>query len=220
LTRYGKDVIIRVLSFSLIIDGAAYFINNTVIKILLLFLSILLFGITAYFFRDPKRQVPDDLEDGTILSPADGKVVLIKEVENSYPDFFTGEEKLKQVSIFLSPLDVHVNRIPFSGIIKYLKYIKGDYIVAFDEKSSARNERTEIGILDNCGRKVLFKQIAGYVARRIVYELTELQEVKAGEKFGMIKFGSRADILLTSGSKIKVSDGDKVKGGVSVIASV
>jgi phosphatidylserine decarboxylase len=202
------------------IDGVAYFINSPFIKITLLCFSVILFSITLYFFRDPKRTIPDNLEENTILSPADGKIVAITDTISKDDKFFNLNEKLKQVSIFLSPLNVHVNRIPLTGIIKYLNYIKGDYIVAFDNKSSERNERTEIGIINRNGYKILFKQIAGYVARRIVYELKESQEVAAGEKFGMIKFGSRVDILLNSDFKLKVNKGQKVKGGITVIATL
>ena len=202
------------------IDGVAYFINSPFLKITLLCFSVILFSITLYFFRDPKRSIPDNLEENTILSPADGKIVAITDTISKDDKFFNLNEKLKQVSIFLSPLNVHVNRIPLTGIIKYLNYIKGDYIVAFDDKSSERNERTEIGIINRNGNKVLFKQIAGYVARRIVYELKESQEVTIGEKFGMIKFGSRVDILLISDFKLKVNKGQKVKGGITVIATL
>jgi phosphatidylserine decarboxylase len=220
LTTYGKDVIIRVLSITLIIDVAAYFINISWLKILLLILSILLFGFTLYFFRDPNREIPANINDDTVLSPADGKIVQINDIEYSNDNFFSKGERLKQISIFLSPLNVHVNRIPVSGIINFYKYIHGEYIVAFDNKSSDRNERTEIGIVSKNNKKILFKQIAGFVARRIVCELKEKQSVSGGDKFGMIKFGSRVDIFVKPDSKIIVKNGDKVTGGESIIAEL
>jgi len=202
LTKYGKDVVLRILSVSLIIDGIAYFVGLLWLKILLLCLSAILFGFTLYFFRDPERKLPAGLKGNEIISPADGKVVMITDKVNKDNDFFLQDEKLRQISIFLSPLNIHVNRIPLSGTIKFLKYIKGDYIVAFNDKSSEKNERTEIGIESESGKKVLFRQIAGYVARRIVCELSENQNVITGERFGMIKFGSRVDILIKKDSEI------------------
>ncbi len=154
MSTYGKDVILRVLSITLIIDAAAYFVNISWLKILLLILSILLFGFTLYFFRDPNREIPPNINDDTVLSPADGKIVQINDIEYSNSDFFSKGEKLKQISIFLSPLNVHVNRIPISGIIKFYKYITGEYIVAFDNKSSDKNERTEIGIVSKNNKKI------------------------------------------------------------------
>jgi len=220
LTKYGKDVVLRILSVSLIIDGLAYFVGLLWLKILLLCLSAILFGFTLYFFRDPERKLPAGLKGNEIISPADGKVVMITDKVNKDNDFFLQDEKLRQISIFLSPLNIHVNRIPLSGTIKFLKYIKGDYIVAFNEKSSEKNERTEIGIESESGKKVLFRQIAGYVARRIVCELSENQNVITGERFGMIKFGSRVDILIKNDSDIRVKTGQKVKGGETIIAGL
>jgi len=220
LTKYGKDVVLRVLSITLIIDGIAYFIDILWLKILLLALSFIFFGFTLYFFRDPDRKLPEGISENIILSPADGKIVLISEVVKNNNEFFNENEKLKQISIFLSPLNVHVNRIPITGVVKHFQYIKGDYVVAFNHKSSEKNERTEIGIIDVSGKKILFKQIAGYVARRIVCELTVDRQVKRGERFGMIKFGSRVDILINADSEIKVEIGQKVRGGETIIAGI
>jgi len=220
LTKYGKDVILKVLAITLIIDGAAYFIEIIWLKIFLLALSISLFGFTLYFFRDPERDIPINISEDAVISPADGKVVLITDIEYPNNDFYPIGKKLKQISIFLSPLNVHVNRIPVSGTIKLKKYIRGDYIVAFDHKSSERNERTEIGILNGNNKKILFKQIAGFVARRIVCELKDGQNVTAGDRFGMIKFGSRTDILIDPASTIFVRIGNKVTGGETLIAEL
>ena len=140
---------------------------------------------------------------------------------NKEKNIFEAGEELTQVSIFLSPLNVHVNRIPLTGEVKYLNYIKGDYIVAFDHKSSERNERTEIGIEDTfSGKKILFKQIAGFVARRIVYEIKCGDKVIAGDRFGMIKFGSRVDILIRKTSRVLVELNQKVTGGETIIAEL
>ncbi|MBS1515228.1 MAG: phosphatidylserine decarboxylase family protein [Bacteroidetes bacterium] len=197
---------------------AALFIPVFIAKVILLLLVIFLMSFTFYFFRDPERKIPDNYDDSMILAPGDGKICLIEDIINKEDNLYPKGEALKQVSIFLSPLNVHVNRNPTNGTVKYYKYIEGEYLVAFDHKSSDRNERTEIGIEDYKGRKVLFKQIAGFVARRIVCDLDEGDSVKAGERFGMIKFGSRVDILLKPDAEIKVKLNDIVKGAETVIA--
>jgi phosphatidylserine decarboxylase len=194
------------------------FIPVYIVKVILLLLVIFLMSFTFYFFRDPERKIPDNYDDSMILAPGDGKICLIVDVTNREDTIYPKGEQLRQVSIFLSPLNVHVNRNPTNGTVKYYKYIEGDYVVAFDHKSSDRNERTEIGIEDRSGRKVLFKQIAGFVARRIVCDLDEGDTVKAGERFGMIKFGSRVDILLKPDAEILVKCDDMVTGGETVIA--
>lgn len=221
LTRYGKDVLIKVFIFGVVLYVAAVFIQINFIKYILVGIVIFLWLFTLYFFRDPKRKLPQGLTENQILSPGDGKVVVIEDVINKETNIFDKDIELKQVSIFLSPLNVHVNRIPISGVVKYFRYIKGEYLVAFNHKSSEKNERTEIGILNTeNGKKVLFKQIAGFVARRIVYDIKEGSRVNAGDKFGMIKFGSRIDILISRNSKILVSMDQKVTGGVTIIAEL
>ncbi|MCE1164668.1 MAG: phosphatidylserine decarboxylase family protein [Bacteroidetes bacterium] len=217
ITNYGKDVVLKVLFVTLAIDAAAFIVNIAEVKIILLGLSLFLLVFTLYFFRDPVRKLPAGVTPDTIISPADGKVVLIEKIANNYPGFFEGNE-LTQVSVFLSPLNVHVNCYPVSGTLKYFNYIKGNYIVAFSHKSSEKNERSEIGIETKKGKKILFKQIAGFVARRIVVDLRLNSTVKAGEKFGMIKFGSRVDMLVPMDTEIKVKIGDKVTAGISEIA--
>jgi len=219
VTNYGKDVVLKVLFITLAIDAAAFIVNIAWLKLLLFSISLFLLLFTLYFFRDPERKLPAGITPDTVISPADGKVVLIEKVKNGYPEFFSGDE-LTQVSIFLSPLNVHVNCYPVSGTLKYFNYIKGDYVVAFNNKSSDRNERSEIGIETKKGRKIIFKQIAGFVARRIVCDLRLNSNVKAGEKFGMIKFGSRIDILVPIDTDIKVKLKDKVTAGVTEIAKL
>jgi phosphatidylserine decarboxylase len=217
LTNYGKDVIVKVIYATLVLDVIAFLVNIPVLKISLLCLSFFLLIFTFYFFRDPERVLPDNLPKNSIVSPADGKVVLIEEVDNIYKEFL-GDVKVKQISIFLSPLNVHVNCYPVNGTLKYFNYIKGEYLVAFNHKASDKNERSELGVETISGKKLIFKQIAGYVARRIVCDVKLNQKVKAGEKFGMIKFGSRVDLVFDKNTDIRVKVGDKVQAGVSVLA--
>ncbi|MCH7495094.1 MAG: phosphatidylserine decarboxylase family protein [Candidatus Marinimicrobia bacterium] len=173
--------------------------------------ALLLFIV--FFFRDPDRTTPK--ERGVIVSAADGKVVTVKEVE--YPDI--SAEKLIQVSVFLSIFDVHVNRIPVSGKVREVKYFPGKFMLAWKEKASLENEQTLISI-DSEGRTIYLKQIAGLVARRISWQLDAGQSVEAGERFGLIRFGSRVDLLLPTDSRIEVKVGDKVKGGETVIGAL
>ena len=215
LTIYGKNVVTKALVFTVMIDIIAILVPVFIVKLILLAVSVLLFGFVLYFFRDPVRTLPEGLKDNEIISPADGKVMMIEEIEEN--TFLKSKAKL--VGIFLSPLNVHVNRIPVSGKVEYCQHIKGGYIVAFDHKSSQRNERTEIGIT-NPKFKILFKQIAGFVARRIVCNLRAGTNVKQGEKFGMIKFGSRVDVIMPVNSVIRVSVNQRVTGGETIIAEV
>jgi phosphatidylserine decarboxylase len=219
LTHYGKDVILKVFIFVFLLTLSSFLFSSNILRFLFILVSALLWIFTLYFFRDPERKLPESYNSNQIISPGDGKVVVIENVINKYKNIFEEGEELKQISIFLSPLNVHVNRIPITGFVKYLNYIKGDYIVAFDHKSSERNERSEIGIEDPLnGNKILFKQIAGFVARRIVYDIKEGSEVFAGDRFGMIKFGSRVDIFIKKDSKVLVNINQIVTGGESIIA--
>ncbi len=163
------------------------------------------------FFRIPNRRLTVD--DRKIICPADGKVVVIEETND--PEYF--KDKRLQVSIFMSPLNVHVNRNAVSGKVLYSKYHKGKYLVAWDPKSSTDNERHSV-VYEVGGKKILVKQIAGAVARRIVNYLSPEMEVQQGEEMGFIKFGSRVDVLLPPGIKILVQPGQMVQGGVTVLA--
>lgn len=218
ITPYGRDVVTKMVIGCSALFVISLFVSIIIVKVILLLAVIFLMTFTLYFFRDPERSIPEGYNDRMILAPGDGKIVIVEDIINKEDNLYAKGEPLKQISIFLSPLNVHVNRNPTNGIVKYYKYIEGEYIVAFDHKSSDRNERTEIGIEDRMGRKVLFKQIAGFVARRIVCDLDEGSVVKAGERFGMIKFGSRVDILLKPDTEIKVKINDIVKGGETVVA--
>lgn len=213
ISKYGTGVILK----SFIIEGIILALTFTVVTSEGIRYAIvgILFVVTLLlinFFRDPKRNIPQ--EDNIIVSPADGKIVLVKEVFE--PEYL--KHDATQVSIFMSPLNVHVNRCPVSGEVGYFKHIQGEYLVAFDEKSSERNERTLIGI-ENKNFKILFKQIAGTVARRIVADLTLGQEVVMGERFGMIKFGSRVDVIMPKSSHIKVQVNDRVVAGETILAT-
>lgn len=171
----------------------------------------LLTTFTAYFFRDPDRSAI--VQPGMLLAPADGKVVLIDTLE-SHP--FVGDNTI-QVSIFLSVFDVHINRVPAGGLIDYVNYNPGEFFAAYEDKASQLNEQTEIGMITESGRKIAFKQIAGIIARRIICNLVAGDRVIAGDRFGLIRFGSRTDILLPAGSRVAVQVGDRVRGGETVI---
>ncbi|MNN24536.1 phosphatidylserine decarboxylase [compost metagenome] len=152
-------------------------------------------------------------QDGVILCPADGKVVVIEETEEN--EYF--HDKRIQVSIFMSPVNVHVNRNPISGLVTFFKYHPGKFLVAWHPKSSTDNERTTVVVKDKAGREVLFRQIAGALARRIVWYVKEKDEVVQGNEFGFIKFGSRVDLFLPLGTEINVNIGDKVTGARTII---
>ena len=178
-------------------------------------LAVFVVAFTFYFFRDPDRTPPADTTN-LILAPADGKVVLVEEVDES----IYLASRAKKVSIFLSPLDVHVNRIPVNGVIEFDRYISGSYLVAWHPKASDLNERSEFGLKHATGSKVLFKQIAGAVGRRIVYHIKTGDEVVAGDRFGIVKFGSRMDVLVPLSAEIFVKVGDRVCGGETVIGQL
>ena len=176
--------------------------------------SAVLFLIILQFFRSPSRAVIAD--ETQVLCPADGKVVVIEETEET--EFL--KDKRIQLSVFMSPINVHVNRNPIAGVVKYFKYNPGKYLVAWHPKSSTENERTTIVIENSAGVAVLFRQIAGAMARRIVWYVKEGDRVEQGQQFGFIKFGSRVDVFLPLGSKINVSLGEVVKGGRTVLAEL
>jgi phosphatidylserine decarboxylase len=168
------------------------------------------FWIVA-FFRLPFRNMIHG--EDKIICPADGKVVVIEETYE--PEYF--KDQRLQVSIFMSPVNVHVNRNPVSGIIKYMKYHPGKYLVAWHPKSSTENERTTI-VIGNDSGDILMRQIAGALARRICFYVSEGNIVKQNEEFGFIRFGSRVDLFLPLGTQLDVSIGTVVKGGVTVLA--
>src|SRR6266571_3937811 len=193
-----------------ILTAAALLIQWYVAAIIFGFITLFLFN----FFRDPHRAGSERHID--VLSPADGTVVQIKDVGDG--EVWPG--LTKQVSIFMSVFDVHVNRAPISGRIVHYRYIPGKKIAAFAEKSSAENEQNLVVIEDSRGGRVAFKQIAGLLARRIVFDKKEGDEVVRGERIGMIKFGSRVDIFFPAGAVIRVRMREKVKVGLTVIAEI
>lgn len=213
LTKYGYSTLGWIFLIVFILIAAAIVVNNNYIKYSLIAVSAFLVIFSLIFFRDPDRTPPD--AENVIVSPADGKILIIKDV---YEKRFLNSEA-QQISIFMSPLNVHVNRIPISGKVDFLNYVEGKYLVAYHDKADSENERSEIGITSNYG-KVLFTQVAGFVARRIIYELDNGDEVKIGERFGMIKFGSRVDVIVPKNWKLKVTEGETVKAGETILFEI
>ena len=204
-------IIISLLITSGLIISFEYSINKVELKLLLKLLCFIFFVIVLQFFRNPKRDVK--LNDKSILAPADGKIVIIKEVFEK--EFY--KEKRLQVSIFMSPFNVHVTRYPVGGEIIFSKYHPGKYLFAWHPKSSELNERTSVVIKNKVFGNILYRQIAGALARRIVNYASEGSKIKQGEESGFIKFGSRLDIFLPLKTKVNVSMNQMVKGGVSRI---
>ncbi len=214
--KAGWRIITSITSILLTINLLVfYFLNLHWLPIIVLAISILLLLFVLRFFREPNR-VPD--ADSTILiAPADGKVVV---VEETHDDEILGA-KCIQVSIFMSVWNVHINWIPVNGILKYFKYHPGKFLIAREPKSSTLNERTSLMIEMENGKKVVLRQIAGFVARRIETYTTETDaKVVRGQQMGFIKFGSRVDILLPLGTEILVKPGMTTKGCITPIAKV
>lgn len=203
-------LIIAVLFIAFIGAISVYYLQLWSLAVLVPLLVML--GLIFWFFRVPERAILDHREN--VVAPVDGKVVMIKEV---FEDEFLKEQCI-QISIFMSPLNVHICRYPVSGEVIYKKYHPGKYLVAWHEKSSTKNERTTIAIKSLTDHTVVFRQIAGYVARRIVFYCNVQDEAKAGHEFGFIKFGSRMDVFLPLNSEMLCKIGDKTKGGIDVIA--
>ena len=191
-----------------------FFPENNALQNGILIGSIVLYFIILQFFRNPKVVV--DSNELQVLAPADGKVVVIEETEEK--EYF--HDRKLQISIFMSPVNVHVNRSPVSGLVKYFKYHAGQYLVAWHPKSSTDNERTTVVVEVPNGPEILFRQIAGAMARRIKWYISEGDQVQQGAEFGFIKFGSRVDVFLPPNAEVKVSVGDKTKGGRTVLAEL
>lgn len=185
----------------------AFILQNTAI-----IASIFFYLIILQFFRIPIFTVQKN--ENQVIAPADGKVVVIEETEE--PEYL--KSRRKQISIFMSPINVHVNRMPVSGSISYCKYHPGKYLVAWHPKSSTENERTTIVAKMKNGNEILFRQIAGALARRIKWYVKEGQQLEQGDEFGFIKFGSRVDIFLPLNAKVLVKQGDTTKGGKTILA--
>ena len=208
LAPEGNIIVYPLFIISLVSIGCNFIFTFQTLFILS-FILVCLFIFCLNFFRDPKRIIPDN--KNFIISPADGKVIKIKEFEDPKT-----KEKLRLVSIFLSVFNVHTNRMPVDGLIKSVKYVKGDFLAAFDHKASEQNERTEITVETKFGNMVV-KQIAGLVARRILCYAKENEKMLAGDRLGFIRFGSRTDIILPSSITINVELDQKVYGGETII---
>jgi len=205
-------IVAAVIAF--IIIATAIFSNPQSKAPITLYVLLLIFLIIiVQFFRNPERKLEPD--ENILLCPADGRVVVVEETTEQ--EYF--KKPMIQVSIFMSPLNVHVNRYPVGGKVLYKKYHPGKYLVAWNPKSSHLNERTSIAFENENGKQILLHQVAGFLARRIICYAHIDQTVKQGDELGFIKFGSRVDLYLPLDSDIKVKIGDNVKGGITQIAS-
>lgn len=214
--REGRTLLFVLLIILVaIIYGFDYFLpGQNIIRNIITGVGLVFFLIVLQFFRNPSRTTVKNAKH--IIAPADGKVVVIEEAEE--PEYFKG--KRKQISIFMSPFNVHVNRMPAAGSISYFKYHPGKYLVAWHPKSSTENERTTVVVKTQGGTEVLFRQIAGALARRIKWYVKEGDKLDQGQEFGFIKFGSRVDIYLPLDVKVKVNINDVTTGGETVIAEL
>lgn len=209
----------RIIAISFVIIGLVvglilYFNDLCVLSIISCAVGLALFLLITNFFRSPNRS--PKIDEDSVIAVADGTIVIVDEVYE--PEYL--KEKCIQVSIFMSIFNVHVNWFPIGGVVEYFKYHPGKYLVAWHPKSSEKNERTSIVVRHAHGHKVLFRQIAGYLARRVVCYAKEGTSVEQGNQTGFIKFGSRIDLFLPLGSDIMVEVGDKVKGRQTVIAEL
>ena len=212
--REGRTLlfVLLIVLFALNWAVAYFFPESATIQNIFIGISLVFYLIILQFFRIPVFEVQKNANQ--VIAPADGKVVVIEETEE--PEYL--KSKRKQISIFMSPVNVHVNLMPVSGTISYCKYHPGKYLVAWHPKSSTENERTSIAVKMNNGKEILFRQIAGALARRIKWYVKEGQKLEQGAEFGFIKFGSRVDIFLPLDAKIKVNVGDITRGGKTIIA--
>jgi len=214
--KEGRAILFSLIVILFLINLVVFlfFPNNIFLQNLIAIVSALIFLLVLQFFRNPT--VDTQINEKLVIAPADGKVVAIEDVQEE--EYF--KDMRKQVSIFMSPINVHVNRNPVSGKVAYFKYHKGKYLVAWHPKSSVDNERTTMVVETPNGLQILVRQIAGALAKRIRYYVQEGDEVVQGSEFGFIKFGSRVDVFLPVDAAIKVSIGDKTKAGKTVIAEL
>ncbi len=214
--KEGYTTIALSILFIFVINASVeyWFGDSAFLRWFVYILSFALFVTVLQFFRNPSRVFTNG--DNLVICPADGKVVVIEETEEG--EYF--KDKRLQVSIFMSPINVHINRNPISGVVKFFKYHPGKYLAAWNPKSSTENERTTTVVEHKNGTPILFRQIAGALARRIVWYIKEGDEVVQTEQFGFIKFGSRVDIFLPIGTDVKLVMGEVVKGGITVLAAL
>jgi len=211
--KEGYTIIATTAGISLALSIIGYWMGNRWSWVLYI-LAIVIMLFVLNFFRDPERTTP--VGNDFLIAPADGKIVQIVQLENAtYVD-----GPATQVSIFLSAFDVHVNRIPLNGVIEYVHYYPGEYLLAWHEKASELNEQSQFGLRHASGTKILFKQITGYVARRIVYHISEGDTVTAGNRFGMMKFGSRMDIIVPANVELDVKVGQRTVAGETILGRV
>lgn len=212
--KEGFRLVLFTLLAVIVINSTVWFLTDSKLIFILVFsATMILFGLITQFFRLPKRR--NTSVSNELVAPCDGKVVVIEEVMEG--EFF--KDKRIQLSIFMSPINVHANWAPCAGDVKYVKYHEGLYLVAWHPKSSTENERTTVVIEGENGKSVLLRQIAGAVARRIMYYVKPGDKIARNQEFGFIKFGSRVDVLLPVGTEIKVKIGDKTTGNETVIAA-
>ncbi|ANT64360.1 MULTISPECIES: phosphatidylserine decarboxylase [Prosthecochloris] len=209
LTPYGYSTVFKTLALCALIAAAAA-VLPTGVQLTAWTLAVVAIVFTLMFFRDPERLPPD--EKGALLAPADGRVVLVKKVDHPY----TGKNS-QLLSIFMSPFNVHVNRIPMDGTVTALDYHPGKFLMAFDPMSTEQNERMSIS-LENDSHRLVFTQVSGFLIRRIVCDLATGTSVHRGTRFGMIKFGSRVDLVIPHGFELSVREGDHTRGGVTIVA--
>ena len=205
VAREGWPIILGLLASGVVLLVLRWYITGGILFALGLFV--------AFFFRDPERRVPEDPR--LVVSPADGKVIVVAPAPAGNP---LGEGAT-QISIFLSVFDVHINRSPIGGRVTRVEYHKGSFLPAWDHKASLQNEQNLVTVEDGV-RRVAFKQIAGLIARRIVFRKQPGEAVASGERVGMIKFGSRVDVFLPAQAQVRVRQGDRVAGGTSVLADL
>ena len=213
LHKEGTGTLISGLIIFFGVDACLWYMAIPLVFYASVVVSVIVYAILLWFFRKPTRIAIQDKNQ--ILATCDGKVVVIENVVEN--EFF--KDTRKQVSIFMSPLNVHINWYPVSGVVKYYKYHPGEKLVAWHPKSSELNERSTVVIETSSGQQVLFRQIAGALARRIVCYAAENNNVEQGQEVGFIKFGSRMDLFLPLDAKIHVSINDKVQGNKTVLAS-
>ena len=213
--REGKKILFRLLLALGVINILIFsLVKVEWVESLVLIVSLILYLLVLQFFRNPRRSF--QLDDKNIIAPADGKIVVIDEIEEG--EYF--KDKRIQISIFMSPINVHVNRYPVSGVVKYAKYHPGAYLVAWHPKSSLLNERTSVVLQTPQGEEVMYKQIAGAMARRIIMYAREGLKVIQGKDSGFIRFGSRVDVILPTDAKILVKVGDRARGGEQILAEL
>ena len=211
--KEGKKIIPIAFFILAVLDAFIYFLlKDYLIFYLLMAASLIVAGLVVYFFRVPNRKI--EINDKHVLAPADGKIVVIKEVFEK--EYF--KDKRLQVSIFMSPLNVHQNRAPIGGEITYLNHIRGAFYPAFVEKSSELNERCSTVFKSENGTEILARQIAGTVARRICTYKKPGDKIEQGAEYGFIRFGSRVDVFLPLGTKVNVEIGEKPIGGKTILA--